>query len=101
MPHFYVPPENIRGSYFWLNREESEHVARVLRKQPGEEIQLFDGADRSFRGVLETVTPSKVDGRVVAEEKQETSRYRAFDQFVLRFAGHHLPDFGGDQGGGP
>ena len=25
----------------------------------------------------------------------------AFDQFVLRFAGHHLPDFGGDQGGGP
>lgn len=76
MPHFYVPPENIRGSYFWLNREESEHVARVLRKQPGEEIQLFDGADRSFRGVLETVTPSKVDGRVVAEEKQETPRYR-------------------------
>ncbi len=67
MPHFFVSPNNVRDGNFSLAPEESAHLARVLRKKPGEEVRLFDGVDRSYRGLLEIVTPERVSGRIVAE----------------------------------
>jgi 16S rRNA (uracil1498-N3)-methyltransferase len=68
MPHFYVPPENITGDRFFLGPEESRHIARVLRKKPGEEILLFDGKDRGFRALLRAVSPERVEGSLLSAD---------------------------------
>lgn len=65
MPHFFVPPENVADGRFHLGPEESRHLAVVLRRKPGDEVLLFDGADRSFRALLETVAPERVAGRIL------------------------------------
>ncbi len=67
MPHFFVSPKSIRAGRFVLSVEESGHLARVLRKKAGEEIGLFDGVNHAYRGVLEVVTPERVEGKILAE----------------------------------
>lgn len=76
VPHHFVPPEQIKAGRFWLSPDEARHVAVVLRHKPGDEIGLFDGEDRAFRGVLESVSPERVEGRVVAQAPAEPKPYR-------------------------
>lgn len=76
MPHHFVPPEQIKAGRFWLAPEEAHHVAVVLRHKAGDEIGLFDGENNAYRGVLETVSPEKVDGRVVAQAPAAAKPYR-------------------------
>jgi 16S rRNA (uracil1498-N3)-methyltransferase len=68
MPHFFVPPANLLGGRFFLNAEESRHLAVVLRKKPGDEVRLFDGVDRSFTARLDSVAPERVAGVLLSEE---------------------------------
>lgn len=75
MPHFFVPPENVKAGRFVLAAEESRHLVRVLRKKAGDEVRLFDGVDRSFRGVLEDVSSERVSGRIVAELTPASAPY--------------------------
>ena len=76
MPHFFVPPSHIHEGRFYLLPDESAHVARVLRKKSGDEVGLFDGVNRAYRGVLETVSPEKVEGRILAEGPVVSAPYR-------------------------
>lgn len=71
MPHFFVPPENVREGRFVLEKDEAQHVALVLRKKAGDEIQLFDGKGHGYRGRIESVSTSRVEGRVLAAQPQE------------------------------
>jgi len=56
---FYVPPEQIKDKRFTLLGSEARHAAVVLRKKPGDPIDLFDVkispikavSIRSLRGV--------------------------------------------------
>jgi len=43
MPHFFVPPKNRSGELFYFGPEESHHLAKVLRKKPGDLLDIFDG----------------------------------------------------------
>ncbi len=47
-----------------LPPEESHHLARVLRVQPGQEIILFDGRGGVAEAVIETVSKTAVEARV-------------------------------------
>ena len=47
-----------------LPSEESHHLARVLRVQPGQEITMFDGQGNVADGVIESVGKSAVAARV-------------------------------------
>ncbi len=67
MPHFFVPPGNIASGRFFLNPDESRHLAVVLRKKPGDQIRLFDGADRCYRALLGKVEPDRVEGTLLDE----------------------------------
>lgn len=52
----YVPPENWPGPEGGLlPADESHHVCRVMRKKPGDEIELLDGEGRVGRAVIEQV----------------------------------------------
>jgi len=55
-----------------LSREESHHVVRVMRKQPGDVLELLDGRDMLYRAVIEEVR----DGCVLARElaRQDVQR---------------------------
>jgi 16S rRNA (uracil1498-N3)-methyltransferase len=47
-----------------LSSEESHHLARVLRVQPGQEIILFDGEGGVAEGIIEAVSKATVEVRV-------------------------------------
>lgn len=65
MSRFLVAPEQIANRRFVLTGSEARHAARVLRAKTGDEIDLFDGRDRSYRGRITAVTPSRVEGDLV------------------------------------
>jgi len=76
MPHTFVPPGNLSGKHFFLNPEESRHLAIVLRKKPGEQIRLFDGENRSFLARLESVSSQRVEGTILEDLKASRPPYR-------------------------
>ncbi|WP_372795589.1 16S rRNA (uracil(1498)-N(3))-methyltransferase [Pontiella sp.] len=47
-----------------LSPEESHHLARVLRVQPGQELTLFDGLGGVADGVIESVSKTAVEVRI-------------------------------------
>ncbi len=47
-----------------LPSEESHHLARVLRVQPGQEITLFDGRGGVAEATIESVSKTAVEARV-------------------------------------
>jgi 16S rRNA (uracil1498-N3)-methyltransferase len=47
-----------------LSPEESHHLARVLRVQPGQEITLFDGQGGVAEGFIEEVSKAAVEIRI-------------------------------------
>lgn len=52
MDRFYIPPENWSPDDLRLTEEEGHHAARVMRKKPGDRIEVFDGAGRWASGVV-------------------------------------------------
>ena len=47
-----------------LSPEESHHLARVLRVQPGQEITLFDGQGGVADAIIESVSKTAVEARI-------------------------------------
>src|SRR4051812_7692127 len=62
---FFLPPSAIRGQSFTLSGTEAHHAIHVLRKKPGDEIDLFDGVDTSFRGRIDEISAQEVRGTVL------------------------------------
>jgi 16S rRNA (uracil1498-N3)-methyltransferase len=46
---FYAAPDEIGESFINLSRDESHHLARVLRLRDGDEAFAFDGCGREYR----------------------------------------------------
>jgi 16S rRNA (uracil1498-N3)-methyltransferase len=69
MPHFFVPPESIKGKRFTLQNDEARHLAVVLRKKPGDEVRLFDGTGRTYRARIESLNSTRVEGTVLLTEQ--------------------------------
>lgn len=55
LPRFLVGPEAAVSETVVLDADQARH-ARVRRLRPGSAVALFDGAGRSFRGVIEEIT---------------------------------------------
>lgn len=67
MPRFLIPPEAIQGQHFILAGSEAHHAMHVLRKKPGDSIDLFDGKDRSYVGQITSVTTTEIHGTLIGE----------------------------------
>ena len=63
---FYVPPDEIRHERLQFSEDEANHIARVLRKQPGDLVQVTDGVGNTMDVKLIVVDKKKVAGEVVA-----------------------------------
>ena len=66
MPRVRIAPDQRHGETVELPRAEAHYVAHVLRLRPGDEIDAFDGLERTYRLRLTTVSSTMVQGRVVA-----------------------------------
>jgi len=62
LPRFFIPPDQIRGNRFVLNGPEAHHALNVLRKKIGDTIDLFDGKDLSYQGLIELISPDRIEG---------------------------------------
>ncbi len=55
MRRFTIAPERIRDGRVFFDRDESRHLARVLRLRPGDTVLAADGAGHEYTVRLETV----------------------------------------------
>lgn len=60
MPRFYVPPEALQQRHFSLPEHAARHV-QVLRSQPGEVIELFDGCGHVYQAEIRLMGKKNVD----------------------------------------
>ena len=59
----------LEKEFITLSPEESHHLARVLRAQPGQEITLFDGQGGVAEGCIESISKTTVDVRISNRRK--------------------------------
>lgn len=88
------PQGNRDGSANWpgepetivITGEDANHLARVLRAQPGQEISATDGQGHLYKIVLTFVTPEAVHGQVltVAADHSEPEVKIALYQSILK-----------------
>lgn len=58
MEFSYVPPERISGNTAFVSDEdEQKHLARALRKKPGDSVHFVDGEGWVYDGVLVRMKP--------------------------------------------
>ncbi|MDE3056599.1 MAG: 16S rRNA (uracil(1498)-N(3))-methyltransferase [Bacteroidota bacterium] len=53
--YFYVRPDAVHGKELVIDGDEAKHIARVLRKIPGDMIWVVDGAGRAYDTVITAV----------------------------------------------
>jgi 16S rRNA (uracil1498-N3)-methyltransferase len=63
-----VTPGSLQNDSVVLSPDESHHLARVLRVEPGQELTLFDGQGTRAKGVIDSVTKKEVSVRVMNRE---------------------------------
>lgn len=59
---FYVQPENILDNKFKLDKNESHHFIKVLRKSIGTEIWLTDGVGTVYKSIVEKIDKNIISG---------------------------------------
>lgn len=71
MDRFYIPPDTWNDEELVLRGEEAHHCARVMRKQVGDEIEVFNGEGHWSRGAISSVSREEV--RLQASESGLTA----------------------------
>jgi 16S rRNA (uracil1498-N3)-methyltransferase len=71
---FYIPRDRIRDGVAVLTPDQAHHLRAVLRLQPGEEVELFDGEGRSYSGRIEFRGADTEIGALAKVEHADTSR---------------------------
>jgi len=68
MPFYFVKPENISTTNFTVDGSEAGHLARVLRKQIGDKIQVFDGSGKVYSGEIQEISTGKINCKIISFE---------------------------------
>ena len=71
MRRFTISPERRDGAQVRFDREESHHLARVLRLEPGDTVVAVDGSGRDYTVRLDTVSIEST-GTIVGETVRDT-----------------------------
>lgn len=77
----FFHPAGLSRSTFSLDEAESHHAARVLRKQPGDRVELFDGRGQSASAEITLVKKDRVEVRIL-----ELRELRVPPQPIIRLA---------------
>jgi 16S rRNA (uracil1498-N3)-methyltransferase len=60
MPRFYVPNPRIEQELLRIEGNEVRHIRRVLRLKIGDRLNLFDGSEKEYEGIIVEESPSSV-----------------------------------------
>lgn len=71
LPRFYLPAAAWTSPHLTLTHDEAQHCSRVMRKQPGDNIEIFDGAGRVAVCEITHVSKSEVQARIISETRGE------------------------------
>jgi 16S rRNA (uracil1498-N3)-methyltransferase len=67
LPRFLAERIDVGGEIAHLGEEETRHLSQVLRLAAGDDVAVFDGAGREFRGRVERVARDGADIRLLGE----------------------------------
>jgi 16S rRNA (uracil1498-N3)-methyltransferase len=65
MDYFYTPSLLISSKSLSIQGEELHHLSKVLRKKVGETIMVVDGEEHAYKAVLESITRSSADCKIL------------------------------------
>ena len=71
LPRFHLPASAWGSHQLTLVEDEAAHCARVMRKQPGDAIEIFDGQGRVAVCEITDVSKHAVQARVTSESRVE------------------------------
>lgn len=71
LSRFYLPASAWQPDTLTLRDDEAAHCARVLRRQVGDEVEVFDGAGRVARAEITAISKSSVSLRILEQELTE------------------------------
>ncbi len=71
LPRFHLPASEWREHHLTLTADEAQHCSHVMRKQPGDTIEIFDGAGRVAVCEITHVSKSEVQTKISAETRTE------------------------------
>lgn len=65
MPQFYLPAKAVEDDRFRIDGPEAFHIAKVLRYQEGQTLELFDGRGGRFSGLISRIAADgTVEGKI-------------------------------------
>lgn len=76
MQLFYSKSIDIESTSYTLPKDESKHVIRVLRKQPGDSIYLTNGKGYLFTAQIYDANPNKCKLSITSHTYQEPRDYK-------------------------
>ncbi len=76
MQLFYSKSLDIESTSYTLPKDESKHVIRVLRKQPGDSIYLTNGKGYLFTAQIYDANPNKCKLSITSHTYQEPRDYK-------------------------
>lgn len=76
LSRFYLPAREWNASALSLQGDEALHCARVLRRQVGDAVEVFDGEGRVARAIIRAVSKSAVTLQVEEQHQHPPLAYR-------------------------
>lgn len=73
---FIVAPADLAEGRAVVRGDEHHHLAKVLRLAAGDEVRVFDGQGRAFRGVIDAIARDRAEVRLLEEEKSSEPTLR-------------------------
>jgi 16S rRNA (uracil1498-N3)-methyltransferase len=71
LPRFHLSAAAWASPHLTLTHDEAQHCSRVMRKQPGDTIEIFDGAGRVAVCEITQVSKSEVQAQITSETRVE------------------------------
>lgn len=86
MPRFYIPHPQIENDLLTITGNEVRHIRRVLRLRTGDEIVVFDGSGKEYKGRIVEEEPTSVVIKVggLFSSKEESSVEITLAQSLLK-----------------
>lgn len=81
MAHRYFT-SNIQGDTALLEGQEANHLARVLRAQPGQRVLLCDGKGTDYQAEILTATPAEVRLQILESRPSDSEPALAVTLYV-------------------
>ncbi|WP_395738439.1 16S rRNA (uracil(1498)-N(3))-methyltransferase [Prosthecobacter sp.] len=67
LPRFHLPAAEWAAPHLTLSDDEAQHCSRVMRKQAGDSIEIFDGEGRVAVCEITHVSKAEVQARIISE----------------------------------